>query len=102
MKRLIGMEQFKQRYTGNSFLGAGKRPGLAILKLPVLLSCVYQFFTFASTIGNNVTISVFLVPVYNFDFRNLAAIYVAPVSIYLPYGHVSGSRFTIISPTGIP
>jgi hypothetical protein len=50
-----------------------------IMKLPVLLSCIYYFFTFAFVIGNNVTISVFLVPEYNFNFRNLAAIYVAPV-----------------------
>ena len=79
MMRLIGVEQLKQHYTGNSFFGAASRPALAILKLPVLLSCIYYFFTFAFVIGNNVTISVFLVPEYNFNFRNLAAIYVAPI-----------------------
>jgi MFS family permease len=31
------------------------------------------------TIGNNTTISVFIVPAYNFGFLNLAAIYTAPV-----------------------
>ena len=80
MMRMIGVEQLKQHYTGNSFFGAASRPALTILKLPVLLSCVYYFFTFAFVIGNNVTISVFLIPEYNFSFRNLAAIYVAPVS----------------------
>lgn len=77
--RLVGVEQYRTKYTGNSFLSAAYRPALAITRLPVLLACIYYFFTFAWVIGNNTTISVFIIPEYHFSFRNLAAIYVAPV-----------------------
>jgi len=45
----------------------------------VALSTVDRPLTVGWTIGNNTTISVFVIPAYNFDFRNLAALYVAPV-----------------------
>ena len=90
LMRLVGVEQRRTRYTGNGFFGAALRPALTITRLPILLSCVYYFFTFAWVIGNNTTISVFIVPEYKFSFRNLAAIYVAPVvgaTLGLVVGH---------------
>ncbi|KIX00338.1 uncharacterized protein Z518_10477 [Rhinocladiella mackenziei CBS 650.93] len=77
--RVIGVEQVKTKYTTNSFLEAGSRLGYTALRLPVFLTCLFYFFDFPWTIANNTTISVFIVPAFNFDYRNLAAIYTAPV-----------------------
>ncbi|KAL2415722.1 hypothetical protein ABEF95_004306 [Exophiala dermatitidis] len=77
--RLVGVEQYRTKYTTNSFWEAGSRLGYTIMKLPVFLTCVFYFFDFPWTIGNNTTISVFIIPAYNFSYRNLAAIYTAPV-----------------------
>ncbi|EXJ65526.1 hypothetical protein A1O7_01867 [Cladophialophora yegresii CBS 114405] len=77
--RLIGVEQYKQKYTTNTFLEAGSRLWYAVLKLPVFLTCLFYFFDFPWTIGTNTTIGLFILPAYSFDFRNLAALYVAPV-----------------------
>ncbi|OAP54871.1 hypothetical protein AYL99_10571 [Fonsecaea erecta] len=77
--RVVGIEQYKTKYTTNTFLEAGSRLGYTVLKLPVFLTCLFYFFDFPWTIGNNTTISVFIIPAYNFDFRNLAAVYTAPV-----------------------
>lgn len=89
LQRLIGREQYKTKYIGNSFLGAASRPALAICKIPVFLACLYYFLTFAWVIGNNTTISVFLLPEYHYNFRNLAAIYVSPV-IGAAVGQIGG------------
>ncbi|EXJ79022.1 hypothetical protein A1O3_08523 [Capronia epimyces CBS 606.96] len=77
--RLVGVEQYKTKYTTNSFMEAGSRLGFTVAKLPVFLICLFYFFDFPWTIGNNTTISVFIIPAYNFSYRNLAAIYTAPV-----------------------
>ena len=77
--RLVGIEQRRAHLIPNSFIGAAKRSVVAISKLPVLIATVYYFFTFAWVIGNNITISVFIVPEYQFTYDQLAAIYVAPV-----------------------
>jgi len=77
--RLVGVEQIRTKYTDNTLMGAGKRPILTIAKLPVFLVCLFYFFDFPWTIANNTTISVFIIPAYNFSYRNLAAIYTAPV-----------------------
>ncbi|EXJ96422.1 hypothetical protein A1O1_01548 [Capronia coronata CBS 617.96] len=77
--RLVGIEQYRTKYTTNSFWGAGRRLAYTITKLPVFLTCLFYFFDFPWTIGNNTTISVFIIPAYNFSYRNLAAIYTAPV-----------------------
>ncbi|RMZ83533.1 hypothetical protein DV736_g6610, partial [Chaetothyriales sp. CBS 134916] len=50
-----------------------------VTKLPVFLPCFFYFWDFPWTIGNNTTISIFIVPAYDFNFRDLAAIYTAPV-----------------------
>ena len=42
--RLVGVEQYKQNYTTNSFLEAGSRLGFSLLKLPVFLTCLFYFF----------------------------------------------------------
>ena len=47
------------------------RSWTAITKLPVLLSFVYYFMTFAWVIAVNITIGVFVIPTYNFTFDNL-------------------------------
>lgn len=96
--RLVGVEQYRTKYTTNSFIEAGSRLGYTIMKLPVFLTCLFYFFDCKKspmsssrptilansrivpwTIGNNTTISVFIIPAYNFGYRNLAAIYTAPV-----------------------
>ena len=77
--RLLGIEQRRTKLIPNTFWGAAKRPVVAISKLPLLISTVYYFFTFAWVISNNITISVFIVPEYHFNFNQIAALYVAPV-----------------------
>ncbi|RMZ75251.1 hypothetical protein DV738_g5580, partial [Chaetothyriales sp. CBS 135597] len=77
--RVIGVEQYNTKYTTNTFLEAGGRLVYTILKLPVFLICLFYFLDIPWTIGNNTTISVLIVPAYNFGFRDLAAIYTAPV-----------------------
>jgi MFS family permease len=77
--RLLGIEQWRTKLIPNTFFDAPNRPFIAILKLPVLISTVYYFCTFAWVIGNNITISIFIVPGYDFNYNQLAAIYVAPV-----------------------
>lgn len=42
--RLLGYEQWKTNYTTNSFLEAGSRSYNTILRLPVILTCVFYFF----------------------------------------------------------
>jgi MFS family permease len=94
--RLVGVEQYRQKYTTNTLREAASRLWFAVLKLPVFLTCLFYFFDvgppsshvlpdadnrrqFGWTIGNNTCISIFVIPAYNFDFLNLAALYVAPV-----------------------
>ena len=55
------------------------RPAVAISKLPVLIATVYYFFTFAWVISNNITVSIFIVPEYHFNYNQLAGVYVAPI-----------------------
>lgn len=78
-QRLLGIQQTKTRYTGNTFFGAAGRTVLTATRLPVILICLFYFFDFGWTIGNNTTISVLLVPAYQLDYYGLAAVYVAPV-----------------------
>lgn len=49
--RLLGVEQLPQRRVYCSFVQAWKRPGLAILKVPVIFCVLYYFLNFAWTIG---------------------------------------------------
>ena len=77
--RLIGVEQYRTNWTTNTLLESGTRLAYTAAKLPVFLTCLFYFFDFPWTIANNTTISVLIIPAYNFDFRNLAAIYTAPV-----------------------
>lgn len=77
--RLLGIEQRRNGLIPNTFLGAGSRLIVAISKLPVLLSTIWYFLTFAWVIGNNITISVFIIPMYQWGYRQLALIYLAPV-----------------------
>ncbi|KKY21679.1 putative mfs transporter [Phaeomoniella chlamydospora] len=77
--RLIGVEQYRTNWTTNSLREAGARPIFTLAKLPVFLVCLFYFFDFPWTVANNTTISVFIIPAYNFSFLNLAAIYTAPV-----------------------
>lgn len=69
--RVLGIEQWKTGLVRNTFLQAGLRSWTAITKLPVLLSFVYYFVTFAWVIGVNITAAVFIIPAYNFNFDNL-------------------------------
>lgn len=53
--RLVGVEQYKQKYTTNTFLEAGSRILFAVLKLPVFLTCLFYFFDckyISSPLGN--------------------------------------------------
>ena len=77
--RLVGVEQRRTKLIPNSFFQAGKRLIVSLIKLPVLIGTIYYFFTFAWLIGNNITISVFIVAEYEFSYNQLAAIFVAPV-----------------------
>ncbi|KAI1621366.1 major facilitator superfamily domain-containing protein [Exophiala viscosa] len=77
--RVIGVEQYRTKYTTNTFWEAGSRLAYTATRLPVILVCLFYFFDFPWTIGNNTTISVLIIPAYNFSYRNLAAIYTAPV-----------------------
>ncbi|KAK5076937.1 hypothetical protein LTR64_005583 [Lithohypha guttulata] len=78
-QRLTGLAQSKTRFTGNTLLGAGSRTALTATRLPVILICLFYFFDFGWTIGNNTTIAVILVPAYKLDYYGLAAIYTSPV-----------------------
>lgn len=78
-QRLLGIAQTKTKYTGNTIVSAGARTALTATRLPVILICIFYFFDFGWTIGNNTTISVLLVPAYKLDYYGLAAIYCAPV-----------------------
>lgn len=69
--RVVGIEQWKTNLIPNTFWQAGMRSWTAITKLPVLLSCIYYFMTFAWVIAVNITIGVFVIPTYNFTFDNL-------------------------------
>lgn len=69
--RVLGIEQWKTKLIPNSFWQAGMRSWTAITKLPVLLSFVYYFMTFAWVIGVNITFGVFVIPAYNFTFDSL-------------------------------
>lgn len=42
--RVIGVEQYKTKYTTNTFWEAGSRLGYTALKLPVFLICLFYFF----------------------------------------------------------
>jgi hypothetical protein len=42
--RVIGVEQYKQKYTTNTFLEAGSRLLFTVFKLPVFLTCLFYFF----------------------------------------------------------
>jgi MFS family permease len=42
--RVIGVEQYKQKYTTNSFLEAGSRLMYPLMKLPIFLTCFFYFF----------------------------------------------------------
>ena len=42
--RVVGVEQYKQKYTTNTFLEAGSRLLFTALKLPVFLTCLFYFF----------------------------------------------------------
>lgn len=77
--RLVGIEQRRTKLIPNSFWGAAMRPAVAISKLPVLIATVYYFFTFAWVISNNITVSIFIVPEYHFNYNQLAGVYVAPI-----------------------
>jgi hypothetical protein len=77
--RLIGVEQYRTNWTTNTLLESGSRLFITLTRLPVLLTCLFYFFDFPWTIATNTTISVLIIPAYNFDFLNLAAIYTAPV-----------------------
>lgn len=79
--RLLGVEQWKTNLIPNTFLQAGMRSWTAITKLPVLLSVVYYFMTFAWVIGVNITIGVFIIPAYNFTFDNLGECYLSPTAL---------------------
>lgn len=73
--RVLGIEQRKTGLVPNTFWQAGLRSWTAITKLPVLLSCIYYFATFAWVIGVNITASVFVIPAYNFNFDQLGKSY---------------------------
>lgn len=42
--RVIGVEQYRTKYTTNTFWEAGSRLGYTALKLPVFLICLFYFF----------------------------------------------------------
>jgi len=89
-QRLLGIQQTKTRYTGNTFIGAGSRTAMTASRIPVILICLFYFFDFGWTIGNNTTISVILVPAYKLNYYGLAAVYVAPLIgglLNLPVGY---------------
>ena len=89
--RVLGIEQWKTNLIPNTFLQAGIRSCTAITKLPVFLSCVYYFMTFAWVIGVNITIGVFIIPAYNFTFDNLG-------KCHLTFTGLSPSKLTSHSP----
>jgi MFS family permease len=69
--RVLGIEQWKTGLIPNTLFQAGMRSWTAITKLPVFLSFIYYFLTFAWVIGVNITIGVFIIPLYKFSFNGL-------------------------------
>lgn len=77
--RIIGVEQWKTRYTRNTFSEAVMRPIQVILKPTVLISCVYYVITFAWVVGINTTLAVFLTEVYGFKIKQVGFFYFTPI-----------------------
>ncbi|KAL8679024.1 MAG: hypothetical protein Q9186_004652 [Xanthomendoza sp. 1 TL-2023] len=78
--RVVGVEQWRSRHLRNTFSEAMARPIHVILKPTVLISFVYFLFTFAWVVGINTTLSIFLVPLYDFGTKQIGYIYFAPIT----------------------
>ncbi|KAK2871772.1 hypothetical protein FQN49_002839, partial [Arthroderma sp. PD_2] len=88
-KRLIGTEQWQSRHLRNSFKDAVMRSVIVICKPPMFISCIYYLMTFAWVVGINTTLSVFLVPLYNFGPKQIGFFYFTPVVAAI-LGEVAG------------
>lgn len=89
-QRLLGIAQTKTKFTSNTIISAGSRTVMTATRFPVIIICLFYFFDFGWTIGNNTTISVILVPAYKLTYHKLAAIYVSPILgaiLGVPIGH---------------
>lgn len=77
--RLLGIEQMRTNWTTNTLREAAYRPLKLLSKPAAVLALVYYFFNFGWVIGNNTTISVFVLPVYGIGDGGLAILYLAPI-----------------------
>lgn len=77
--RIIGVEQWKSRYTRSTFVEAAMRPVRVIVKPTVFISCIYYVITFAWVVGINTTLSVFLVQYYGFGTKQIGYFYFTPI-----------------------
>lgn len=77
--RLIGVEQFQSRHSRSTFREATVRPFQAFVKLPVFLSTLYYLMVFSWCVGTNNTMTIFLMPLYNFSLRQIGFFYFTPI-----------------------
>lgn len=71
--RLVGVEQWRARHLRQNLFQALMRPVIAISKLPVLLSTIYYFLSYAWVVGVGATISIWLTDFYKFTPYNIGA-----------------------------
>jgi hypothetical protein len=69
--RMVGVSQWKSRHLRNTFGQAMLRPAIMITKAPVAITTFYYMITVAWVVGINTTLSISLVPLYNFGPKQL-------------------------------
>ena len=87
--RLIGVEQFRTRHMRNTFPQAIMRSIRVVMKPTVFASIIYYLLIFSWSVGINTTVSIFLVPLYNFGYKQLGLFYFTPV-VGVSLGEISG------------
>ncbi|KAK5164902.1 uncharacterized protein LTR77_009566 [Saxophila tyrrhenica] len=89
MKRLIGIEQWRDRKQRSTFSQAAMRPILVLIKPTVFLSTVYYLLTFAWVVGINTTLSIFVTPLYGFGLNQIGYFYFTPI-VAATLGEIAG------------
>ena len=76
-KALLGLSQWRTRWSRTTFLSALARPFLAMPKIPFLLTLIYCYVNYAWLIGVNTTSAIWLTTIYKFTPVNLGCFYFA-------------------------
>ncbi|KAI9849435.1 MAG: hypothetical protein M1837_004055 [Sclerophora amabilis] len=79
IRQLIGIEQWKTRHQRVALVQALVRPFEVICQPAILLTNIYYLLTFSWVVGINATLSIFVVPLYNFGPKQIGFFYFTPV-----------------------